>query len=235
MVLYEYHKKRKVGFTMKLNKKLACAAIAAAMSLSSVAALAAVPVPKDNVQAFIYAEKYFNEGLYYEAQEELSYVAPVYPYEAEKLTVWTDKVQEKITDWEITELFMAIEAAYNANDVLAARAALATLNANYAFKMDYWENEAAKAWANTLAVLTKDAQAIVEVEKVAGKLWDPTLYYSVVKVANGFDVYVKSYDTNHNVACWNVDRVTGAVTVDVTDWNGNPAAEYEWRSGICLR
>ncbi len=217
---------------MKLSKKLACAAIAAAMSLSSVAALAAVPVPKDNVQAFIYAEKYFNEGLYYEAMEELNYVAPVYPYESEKLSVWQDKVQERITDWEITEVFMTVENEYyNNNDVLAARAALAPLLAGgaYEFSMTYWENEAAKTWVDTLSRLTTSAQAIVEVEKVAGELWDPTLYYSVVPANGGYDVYIKSYDTCNNVACYHVDAVTGAVTVDVIDWNGNPASEYQWR------
>lgn len=223
---------------MKLSKKLACAAIAAAMSLTSVAALAAVPVPKDNVQAFIYAEKYFNNGLYYEAMEELGYVNPVYPYEAEKLSVWRDKVQERITDWEITEVFMNVENEYwNNNDVLAARAALAPLLAGgaYEFEMNYWENEAVKTWVDTLSRLTTSAQAIVEVEKVAGELWDPTLYYSVVPANGGYDVYIKSCDTGHNVACYHVDAVTGAVTVDVIDWNGNPASEYEWRSGICLR
>lgn len=223
---------------MKLSKKLACAAIAAAMSLSSVAALAAVPVPKDNVQAFIYAEKYFNEGLYYEAMEELGYVVPEYPYESEKLSVWQDKVQERIIDWEITEVFMNVENEYwNNNDVLAARAALAPLLAGgaYEFEMNYWENEAVKTWVDRLSRLTTSAQAIVEVEKVAGELWDPTLYYSVVPANGGYDVYIKSCDTDHNVACYHVDAVTGAVTVDVIDWNGNPASEYEWRSGICLR
>lgn len=216
---------------MKLSKKLACAAIAAAMSLSSVVALAAVPVPKDNVQAFLYAEKYFNQGLYYEAMEELNYVAPVYPYEDEKLSVWKDKVQERITDWEITEVFMNVEKLYYANDIVGARAALAPVLAGgaYEFDLTYWENEAAKAWVDKLSKLTTYDQAIVEVEKVAGDLWDPTLYYSVVEANGGYDVYIKSYDTYNNVACYHVDAVTGAVTVDVIDWNGNPASEYQWR------
>ena len=216
---------------MKLNKKILCAALVAAMSLTSVGALAAVPVPKDNVQAFIYAEKYFNEGLYYEAMDELGYVNPVYPYEGDKLDAWKQKVHERIVDWEITEIFMAVEKAYYANDILKARTLLTPLQAGgaYEFKLNYWENEAVKEWAAKLSTISTDAQAIVVVENVIGKLWDPTLYYSVVKANGGYDVYIKSYDTCHNVACYHVDAKTGAMYEDVVDWNGNPASEFEWR------
>lgn len=225
---------------MKLNKKIFCAALAAAMSLSSVAALAAVPVPKDHVQAFIYAEKYFDEGLYYEAKEELNHIAnntcyydnTYYEYEANKLSVWQKKVDERIIDWEITEIFNAVEAAYDANDVLKARAELAALQTGgkYEFYLNYWENEAVKAWADVLSKIATEDQAIVIVEKAIGKLWDPTLYYSVVAANGGWDVYIKSCDTYHNVACYHVDGKTGAWYEDVIDWNGNPASSFEYRN-----
>ena len=214
---------------MKL-KKLICAAMVAAMSLTSLTAFATVPTPKDNTQAFIYAEKYFNEGLYYEAKEELSFVSPIYSLEQEKLDVWNHKVQEKITEWEISELFDKIAKQYADGDVPAAANSLLALSTYDAYFN--WD-EAAKydEWINTIAKgIVNERQAIVQLERyyLYDILWDPDMYYSVEKVEGGYDIYVKSHKTGHNIAAYFVGK-NGVVAPTDIDYNGNPASEYEWR------
>lgn len=241
---------------MKLTKKLICVAMVAAMSLTSLTAFATVPTPKDNTQAFIYAENYFNQGLYYEAMEELNYVQPIYSLEQEKLTVWIHKVQDKITAWEISEAFRKVSEDYEKNEVVAASNRLHGSLSPYAITGSLTVTEAAAydAWVNELKKgINTEAKAIVAVEDFIGDiLWDPDMYYSVVPFGNGWDVYVKSHKTDHNIAAYHVakDLIDGdangdsvvAVYADGTvekianvsytevDYNGNPASEYEWRN-----
>lgn len=258
---------------MKLTKKIICVATVAAMSLTSLTAFATVPTPKDNTQAFIYAENYFNQGLYYEAMDELRYVNPIYTHESDKLAMWIHKVQERITAWEISEGFRITKELYDANQVVAAYnffhgspaglgvktnwasaglpAATAYLGAN-----SFTAEEAAQydEWCRILdrGIVTED-QAIAAVENALNDtLWDPDMYYSVVPFGDGWDVYIKSYSTEHNLAAYHVARalVVGDADGDSTpgevaqdgwvervanvtrtdfDYNGNPASEYEWR------
>lgn len=207
---------------MKLTKKIACAVLAAAMSLTSVAALAVTPDPKDNAQGFVLTERYYEDGLFYEAKEILNKIAPnaaQQTYDAQKWNVWNAKVDAAIEDWEISVIFDAVEKAYAANDILLARAALAQLGA---WNVDYCDSIKAMAWEVKLAKITTPAQAIVCVEKATGTYLDePTLYYSVEKFGDGWDVYVKFDDSKRNLYAWHVNATTGAVTVDNADWPGN--------------
>lgn len=207
---------------MKLNKKVLGLALAGTLALSSVSAFAAnVPVAKDNQQAFTLMEKFFCQGLYYEAMEMVNQVtAPAeQTYDVDKKALWTAKIQEKIDDYEISEIFAQVENLYfNQNNVLKAREVLSRLD-NY--DLEKWQFQKAYEWENILKSIKYAKQAIVAVEYTTGTyLDDPSLYYSVVKVANGFDVYVKSYKSDANVYAYNVAS-NGTVTVDVTNWPGN--------------
>lgn len=206
---------------MKLTKKIICVAMVAAMSLTSLTAFATVPTPKDNTQAFIYAENYFNQGLYYEAMDELRFVNPIYSHEASKLAMWTHKVQDKITEWELSETFREVERLYNADRVADAynylhnnmqryvnliSAAPTLPSGTLVNVLTDSELDTYTYWVNQLdkGIIT-EGQAIVAVEQAIGDiLWDPEMYYSVVPFGNGWDVYVKSVDTDHNIQAYHV-------------------------------
>lgn len=209
---------------MKLNKKILCAVLTGVMALSSVSAFAAVlPTTKDNAAAFDLMEKFYNDGLYYEAKEVLGRVVNAQQtYDLERKAMWDAKIDEKIEDWEITVLFNQVESRYYASDINGARAALVQIPA---YNLEYWQYAKLMSWAEILNAIKYEYEAIVAVENFAGPLDDSSLYYSVVKVANGFDVYVKSYNSSANLAAYNVNATTGAVVVDNTDWEGNIANE----------
>ena len=227
---------------MKL-KKIICVAMVAAMSLTSITAFATVPTPKDNTQAFIYAENYFNQGLYYEAMDELNYVLPIYSHERDKLAMWTHKVQDKITEWEVSEIFRNVKDLYDKNEVVAAYNYLhnnmeryvnwtsagyanyanvngyngsglnvsgSTVNAAGALvnSLTQSEMEQYKYWVDQLDKgIIDEAKAIVAVEDFVGDiLWDPEMYYSVVPFDDGWDVYVKTVDSDHNIAAYHVAK-----------------------------
>ena len=233
---------------MKL-KKIACVAMVAAMSLTSLTAFATVPTPKDNTQAFIYAEDYYNKGLYYEALDELKFVQPIYSHESEKLNVWAHKVADKIVAWEVSEGFRKTNEAYDDAEVVKAHDNLHNLLGVWSANLTQSEALAYDALAEKIHKgIVTEAQAIVAVEDYVGDiLWDPDLYYSVVKAGDGWDVYVKSNKTGHNVAAYHVckdlvengqvladgvARLVAQVGETEIDYNGNPASEYEWRGDV---
>ena len=206
---------------MKLNKKVLCAALACAMSLTSVGAFAAsIPAAKDNAQKFEYVERFYNEGLYYEAREVLNQVVEDEAnYDVAKAQAWEAKVNASIQAWEFECAVNEVDAKLQAGDIAGARAVYATI---VAMDLDYDQSAVRDALAPVVAnpvAYAAPSYAEKLVTLAYGPLDSATLYYSTVKVAGGYDVYVKSTWMNGNVKAYHV-ALDGTVTPDNVDWPG---------------
>ena len=171
---------------MKLNKKILCATLAGAMSLTSVSAFAAsIPAAKDNAQRFMYAEMFYDRGLYYEAREVLQDVVNSESnYDVVKAQAWLAKVNANIQDWEFKSLVSEIYDDVAKGDLACARADYAKLAA---MDLTFEQSQKRDVVAALVAKPVTSAAYAEKLETVTyGPLAAPDLYYSTVKVARGY-------------------------------------------------
>ncbi len=188
---------------MKLNK-ITCLAAAAIMSISAVSASAAtLPYTANNNEAFTLCESLYYDGLYYEAREALGKVDPngAY-YDANKVEAWKGKINYAIARWEIKSLLKNVQKLHDAGLYYEAQAVINTLNARGDLTQDdfysilWWEDVVADKIAalenKKKVVVCTEASAINRVKASGYALASNYEWFSPVKVANGYHVYVKT-------------------------------------------
>ena len=184
---------------MKLNKKIVCLSAAAIMAVSAVSASAAtLPIPKDNNEAFKLAESFYYDGLYYEAKAELGWVNNNWiGYDAAKAAAWASKIDYAISRMEIQTLLKQVQQYNDAGRYADALATLAVLNSrtdltqeDY-YVISWWEG-VINAKLNKVVEITTEQAAINAVKATGFKLTSEYEWFSPVKVATGYHVYVKT-------------------------------------------
>ena len=216
---------------MKLRKilSLTVAAIMAASAMSAVASAAwNVPTPHNSDEAFVYAESFEWDGLYYEALAELDYVTdPSFYYQQKKAALQNDLLY-KIERWEVKCAIDAIATEWQYKNVANTSAAIAyakSLNYNMTefYTIQYWEGVLNDYIAKQAGIpVTSEASAIAKIKAAhPGILQSENEWWSVKDLnASTYvvDIVSNVYGSAQTIYQGFVDKKTGTVS---NEWYWN--------------